>query len=115
MIYFKEEEFNCPCCGINNMDKELLDILDKARDIAGVSFNITSGYRCSKHNKEVGGSNTSSHLLGLAVDISATNSTSRFKIIKSLLDVGIRRVGIAKTFIHCDIDASKAPEVAWVY
>ena len=45
-------------------------MLDDARHKAGVSFVITSGVRCSSHNRAVGGKKSSSHLKGLAADIS---------------------------------------------
>jgi len=113
--YFKKEEFACPCCGKNEIKDEFLEKLDEAREIAGVPFVITSGYRCSKHNKEVGGSPTSSHLKGLAADIKTTSSKQRYKILNALLKVGFKRVGIGQNFIHVDLDTEKVQEVAWDY
>jgi len=113
--YFKREEFECPCCKVNLIQDELVEVLDRARAIAGVPFVITSGYRCKSHNEEVGGSPTSSHLKGVAIDISVKDSHSRQLILKALLDVGFSRIGIAQTFIHADIDREKQPEVIWVY
>ncbi len=113
--YFKMEEFECPCCGENLTSPTLVKKLNKAREIAGVPFVINSGCRCEKHNKEVGGSPTSSHLRGLAVDIKTTGSRNRFKILTSLLNVGFTRLGIGESFIHTDIDGAKAQEVIWDY
>ena len=113
--YFKREEFTCPDCGQNEIKDELIEKLDKAREIAGVPFVITSGFRCPKHNKEIGGSPTSSHLKGLAADIKTSNSRERFKILDALLKVGFKRIGIGENFIHADIDKDKVQEVAWDY
>jgi zinc D-Ala-D-Ala carboxypeptidase len=113
--YFRKEEFACPCCGENKIKDEFVEKLDKAREIAGIPFIINSGYRCPKHNKEIGGSPTSSHLKGLAADIKTTNSRERFKILDSLLKVGFKRVGIGEYFIHVDLDTEKVQEVAWDY
>jgi zinc D-Ala-D-Ala carboxypeptidase len=113
--YFKKEEFTCPCCGVNKIKDELIEKLDKAREIARVPFVITSGFRCPKHNKEIGGSPTSSHLKGLAADIKTTNSKERFKILDSLLKVGFKRVGIGEEFIHADIDEDKTQMLVWDY
>jgi len=113
--YFKLDEFKCPCCGENGISQHLVDKLDQAREIAGVPFFINSGYRCEVHNKKVGGSPTSSHLLGLAVDIRTNSSGQRFRILDSLLKVGFNRVGIGEHFIHCDIDKGKAENVCWTY
>lgn len=114
--YFKPEEFACKCgCGVNNIQEELIKKLNVARNIAGVPFKITSGYRCPEHNKKVGGVANSSHIDGSAVDIYCDNDSDRFKIILGLLIAGFTRIGIGKDFIHCDIDAKKSPDVIWKY
>ena len=115
MKYFKLDEFKCPCCGQNNIENELVYLLDKARGLAHVPFVVNSGYRCSKHNKEVGGKPNSSHLNGTAVDIKCHYNSRRFAIIESLLEAGFTRIGIADGFLHADIDTSKSPNVIWTY
>jgi uncharacterized protein YcbK (DUF882 family) len=97
------------------MDQGFLIRLDYARGLAGVPFNINSGYRCTVHNKSVGGSSTSSHLNGTAVDIKAVTDYTRFRILASLLSVGFKRIGIRKDFIHADVDPNKNPERFWLY
>ena len=113
--HFKKEEFACPCCGENKISINLVKKLDKARDIAGIPLVINSGYRCKKHNKKVGGTITSSHLKGLAVDIKVTNSRGRYIIFDALVKVGFNRFGMGKNFIHCDIDKEKSHNVIWTY
>jgi uncharacterized protein YcbK (DUF882 family) len=102
--YFKEEE-------IIGLKPELVDMLDRAREIAETAFVITSGLRTLEHNKEVGGVEDSAHLTGEAVDIACVNSQRRFRIVKALLDVGFRRIEIRPTHIHCDIDETKVQDV----
>ncbi len=113
--YFKIDEFRCPCCGKVDMDEGFLQLLDHARGLAQIPFRITSGFRCEKHNREVGGKPDSAHLSGHAVDIFVHSSKDRFKIVKSLIDVGFRRIGIAHNFIHVDNDTSKPWGVIWLY
>lgn len=115
--YFKESEFDSPDLkgSGSKMKPELLAKLNIARHNAGIPFKINSGYRTPKHNKKVGGASQSSHLKGLAVDIACNYSTDRFIIVNALLDAGINRIGIAKTFIHCDVDCDKHENVIWVY
>lgn len=118
MGYFKKSEFECPCgCGMgyDDMSLDLLEKIDNARRIAGVSFILNSAVRCPIHNKGVGGSPTSSHLTGDAVDIACPFSGQRFRIIQGLLKAGFTRIGIAEDFIHADIDKNKPQEVLWVY
>jgi zinc D-Ala-D-Ala carboxypeptidase len=112
--YFKLSEFDdAPGTG-KNMKKEFLTKLDKARAIADVPFKITSGYRSKETNKRVGGVSTSSHLKGLAADISCKDSSTRQKIISGLIKAGFTRIGIADTFIHCDTDKDKQDAI-WLY
>jgi uncharacterized protein YcbK (DUF882 family) len=114
--HFKISEFDSPDePGSGEKMKDcLLSKLDKARDIADIPFIITSGYRTKKHNDEVGGSPTSSHLYGWAVDIAVVDGLSRITIVKSLLDVGFVRIGIGRTFVHVDCDPNKQKSM-WVY
>lgn len=115
--YFNYEEFDSPDVQGSGqlINKDLLDKLDQAREQFGKPIIITSGYRTIRHNFEVGGKQNSSHLKGLAADISCKNSSDRFKLIQILLKVGINRIGIAKSFIHIDIDTDKTNNVIWTY
>lgn len=109
------KEFDCPCCGENHMIQPTFDRFVLARQISNVPYVINSGWRCKKHNKEVGGSDTSSHPLGSAGDIKSTTSAHRFQVIRGLREAGFNRIGIAKTFIHADDDRHKTPGVIWLY
>ena len=117
MRYFTLEEFESPDLPGSGkfMDKDFLDLLDKARERAGVPFRITSGYRTAQHNRDCGGVLNSSHLYGLAADISCVNSARRFLIIEALLYVGFTRIGIANTFIHVDLSIDKPHNLIWTY
>ena len=120
--YFNFEEFDCPTLegsGLptsdgGKMNLDFLHKLDEARELAGVPFKITSGYRSPQHNSDVGGRVGSSHLKGLAVDISCDNSGHRQKILTALIKVGFKRIGIAKSFKHTDLDNEK-PNATWLY
>lgn len=116
--YFKLSEFDSPDepGSGSKMDKKFLEKLDYARHNAGIPFRINSAYR-SKHwnDKILQARIGSSHKKGLAVDIHCIGSRNRALIIKSLMEVGINRIGIGKTFIHCDVDKIKDPDVLWLY
>ena len=116
MKYFTLDEFDCPShkgSGVN-MDSNFLAKLEEAREIAGIPFKITSGYRTKSHNEEVGGVPNSSHLIGVAADISVSSGADRYVILNALIRAGFKRIGVAKTFIHCDTDDSK-PNSVWTY
>lgn len=103
MKYFKIEEFACKHCGEVKMNIKFLDMLDEAREVAGIPFRITSGYRCPIHNKNVGSTSTN-HVKGVASDITCTTSTDRIKIVKALIQTGFKRIGVYKNFVHADIN-----------
>lgn len=105
--YFKEIE--------HNMCQEFLSDLDYAREIAGIPFHINSAWRSEEDNRRVGGSPNSSHLKGLAVDISVKDSRTRFIVLEALIMAGFTRIGVAKNFIHVDADNDKSQGVTWVY
>lgn len=96
------------------MHPQLVSALDMARSKAGVPFKINSGFRCQKHNKNVGAKPTSSHTLGLAVDIAYANGSQGIKILKALIPY-FDRIGVGKNFIHVDIDPDKPSPVMWTY
>jgi len=77
------------------------------------TFIINSAYRTLRHNLEVGGSPTSSHLSGEAIDVHVDDYFQRYILIKYLIDNGINRIGIYDTFIHFDIDSRKKQNVIW--
>ena len=104
--YFKNIE--------ENMDTSFIMKLDEAREFAGIPFIINSAYRSPSHPESIKRP-TSSHIKGLAVDIKATNSRQRGLILDALRAVGFDRIGIAKTFIHVDMDMDKDQDVTWLY
>lgn len=68
--YFKDSEFTCECgCGLNLEKDGIKRIADEIREHFGKPAIITSGTRCVKHNREVGGVAGSYHTTGNAIDI----------------------------------------------
>ena len=121
--HFKWKEFDCKSGkgkGVDNMDENFICMLDDAREIAGIPFNITSGYRTPEYNQALreegyGASKNSSHMKGIAADISAIDPTARFNINQALLKVGFNRIGFGETFIHFDIYKDKPQILLWTY
>jgi uncharacterized protein YcbK (DUF882 family) len=67
--HFSSNELACKCCGRLLLDPKLLDGLETLRNLAGVPVFVHAGYRCTRHNHEVGGVAGSEHTRGLAADI----------------------------------------------
>lgn len=80
----------------DRMHAPMIARLQRARALAGVSFEITSAWRSKEDSL--------AHWLGKAVDIRAKDSRTRFKIVKSLFDAGFVRVFVyyATGHVHAD-------------
>tara|TARA_R100001594_G_scaffold5232_1_gene16693 strand:- start:267 stop:686 length:420 start_codon:yes stop_codon:yes gene_type:complete len=114
--YFKSKEFACPCCQKTAPSRRLVGILDAARAQLG-PLRINSGYRCPKHNQEVGGKKQSLHLpiggIVYAADVTYSDVGKRHgeHILKLYVTLeGIARryegmgygLGLYSNFVHFD-------------
>ena len=115
--YFSEKEFNrcTPSCSLQDMNQEFMNKLDKLRELSGIPLVINSAFRSVQYEKSKGRNGTSSHVLGVAVDIRCNDSRNRFKVLEGALKLGFRRIGVAKSFIHLDISKRHAKNVIWTY
>lgn len=77
--HFSREEFKCKCgrCDQDTVDVELVTLLERLREWAGEPIIITSGNRCPDHNRAIGGSLRSQHLLSRAADIRVRGKTPK--------------------------------------
>lgn len=89
------------------MDEGFLYKLDQARDLSEYPFIINSAFRSVDWELSHGRKGGSSHCKGLAVDLACKSSVVRLYIIRSLFQVGFRRIGVYSNFIHVDDDDSK--------
>lgn len=106
--YFKYSEFTCHCgCGYNRVDIRLVNILDNIREHYGKPAIITSGVRCEKHNREVGGVEGSWHTKRKAADfyINGVSSSELNRYCSILRDQGVLRYcyAIDSGAVHIDI------------
>lgn len=105
MKHFKLEEFACRCCGSNGTlqamgnTKALVEaVLDPAREAYGKPIYVNSGYRCQKHNAEVGGASASQHLRGEAADLRCDDNR---KLAKLIVEQGrFDQLIIYQNFVH---------------
>lgn len=109
--YFIAYEFMCPCCGGIKYDTKLIEILDTVREMIKTPIIITSGYRCEKHNREIGGAPQSKHILGIAADITTPNILARD--LYSIFDTILKNSGglgyyPRKNILHIDTRKEKA-------
>lgn len=103
--HFKKKEFDCKCgCAQTKHDTNLSGNLEKLRTLIGASMVINSGYRCSRHDKAVGGSGSGQHTKGKAADVrcSAVNPVLLGIVARKYFHgVGIYWYGDT-AFVHVD-------------
>lgn len=112
---FYVSEFACHgagCCGIVKIDTALVDYLQTIRDHFGKEIIVTSGFRCSTHNKNIGGATGSYHTKGMAADISV-NGVAPADVAKYAESIGVLGIGLYETikdgfFVHIDTRTTKS-------
>jgi len=106
--YFERSEFACKCgCGFDAVDAELLEVLTDVRETFG-PVSITSGNRCKKHNKTIGGAEESQHTKGMGADYktkAAPESVQEYLETKYPDKYGIGRY---PNRTHIDVRSTKA-------
>ncbi len=107
--HFQKSEFTCKCgCGSNNMSLEVVKVADEIRSHFGKPAIVNSGYRCTKHNKNVGGVSNSRHLKGKAIDIYVRGISGQTLLAytRKLVNQGKLRYTyfIAGDAVHIDIE-----------
>ena len=120
--YFNTSEFDCQCkhkeCVKQQVSKQLIDNLTKVREECKLPIEITSGFRCSAHQKEMAeaGVNTvvaklSQHELGEAVDCRPKGMS--IDAFYKIAEKRFKAIGVAKTFLHLDTRSDKIRR--WTY
>ena len=107
---FSRSEFACKggqCCGHSApVHPGLIEALQDFRDRVGRPLSITSGFRCRRHNADVGGDKNSFHTLGMAADVTCPDGIGPKQLaalaegIVSLRDGGI---GVYPGWVHLDV------------
>lgn len=111
---FTAGEFFCHCgkCNPQKIDTDLVAFLQRFRDKTGYPVYVNCGYRCPKHNAEIGGSPKSQHMEGKAGDI--RNSNVLPVIYAQLAELyGMTGIGLYNTFTHVDVRSGKKYKGYW--
>lgn len=111
---FAISEFACKCgkCSSIKIDEKLVNYLQKIRDHFDKPVIINSAYRCSAHNKKVGGASGSKHLTGHAADI-VVKDIKPEEVAKYAESIGVLGIGLYNTekdgyFVHIDTRTTKS-------
>lgn len=109
--HFSRQELACPCCGRLQLEERLLIALEKLRSLANGPVLVHDGYRCPKHNREVGGVPDSEHTRGCAADISLAKISLQRMYELALEVPEFRDGGIGVYdggFLHVDVRPRRA-------
>lgn len=104
--HFSQSEFRCPCCGSlgGGMKTALLLRLEALRaKLGGKAVTVNSGYRCAKHNAEVGGEPGSYHMQSVAADIQVSGVAPSTVASNAESIFGNGGLGRYSTFTHVDV------------
>ncbi len=109
---FRLSEFRCKgngCCSVTLLDDRLVELLQKLRDRLGTAININSGYRCRRHNADVGGVSASNHVKGKAADI-VVPGVKPAEVAKAAESVGFKGIILytKKDFVHVAVRDTKS-------
>lgn len=111
--YFSRWEIKCSCCDMCAIDPKLMKVMVAVREEFGPviikrfpeDVQSHAACRCPKRNKEVGGSKTSYHMKGMAIDFHCTEEPDNEKIANWIDENclhGEGGIGIYTSFIHVD-------------
>lgn len=113
---FNRHEFECQgkdCCEHSApVHPELIDGLQILRDMVGHRIDISSGFRCKRHNRKENGSKNSFHTLGMAADIACFDKKTGEQIISPeklaqlaelVTAFNTGGIGLYKWGIHVDV------------
>ena len=105
---FNLSEFACPCCNLVMLHPRLLMKLIELRKILERPVHITSGYRCPRYNRKVGGVANSYHCIGLAADIKVKD-INLIELLEICENIDFSGIGFyeKKNFLHLDVRPTK--------
>ena len=87
--------------------QQLINFLNPLREAWGSAIKVTSGYRCKRLNDMVGGSKTSSHMIGYGVDLVPANG--KMDVFKKFV------VDYMKTRIFDQCIIEKSGKTEWIH
>jgi zinc D-Ala-D-Ala carboxypeptidase len=106
--YFTPIELRCKGDGSLLVHWPSLVLMNKLRQLWGKPIQINSYYRSPEHNKKIGGSPNSQHLLGRAFDCRVTDP----KFVEMASKLGFNGIGLYDTFTHID---TRQGQARWDY
>jgi len=102
------KEVACRCgydfCRSTVFSLKVAAAFQNARNEIGLPIRVGSGFRCSAHNKDVGGVALSKHVAGMAIDLEKPKNVTLFQfavVLRKYFNNVI--VYKDKNFCHCEV------------
>ena len=121
--WFTRDEFACKCgCGYNTVDADLLSIANRIRNHYNAPVTVTSGCRCIRYNREVGGAEPdyfdgepvfgtgSQHIWARAMDLIVAG-VHPASVAAYCVSIGVQGLGEYSNFTH--VDTRSGPKARW--
>jgi hypothetical protein len=101
----------------SNLHPDLVATLTQLERRMGFELHLNSGHRTMEQNAAVGGVPKSEHTSSPAqgADVRCLSSATRYKMLRELLSMGVRRIGIGETFVHVGVAMDKPQDCIWTY
>lgn len=106
--FLSQHEVDCKCkysdCNFTLIHQSVIDGFEALRLSCGdVPLFITSGYRCQRHNADVGGVPNSHHMRGLATDIICPDHIDQYDFFELCSHAGFTYSLLYpdENFVHC--------------
>lgn len=98
---------------LHNLSKTAEAMEDVRTVLSRFPIHVTSGYRSPELNKKVGGSPTSAHCMGWAVDFVCPKFGSCYHVCKAIVEAGIRfdQLILEYGWVHISFDPRMRGEV----
>lgn len=104
---FSRDEFACGCgCGLDTINVAVVYALQIIRNHFDAKMTVTSGCRCTAHNRDIEGKDNSLHLSCFAADFVVSGVSSL--VVADFIDTyfhGNNGLGRYNTFTHFDVRA----------
>lgn len=107
---FNRNEFACRCtrsCGGSApVDPRLVAGLQALRDMVGKPLTISSGFRCKRHNRAIGGAKDSLHTVAMAADVLVPEGWTPGAFAELAESIDVFRtggIGVYPTWVHVDV------------
>lgn len=112
--YFSDIDLACRHCRVNGTTQALRDALDAFRVAARVPVIVDDAYRCPEHNRAVGGTPDSQHVMGIAADIRVPGLKAYQLVSIATSIAAINGIGRDdfKNYIHVD---TRVTHARWCY